>query len=91
MNDHRWLNCRLVDVQQRLADTGYHVSKKVISRILRQHGYTLRANVKQAAGKQNPDRDQQFEYIRYFVSLSIGKLFRYGPLAAVPLFNSLLQ
>jgi len=64
MNDHRWLNCRLVDVQQRLADTGYHVSKKVISRILRQHGYTLRANVKQAAGKQNPDRDQQFEYIR---------------------------
>jgi hypothetical protein len=39
------------------------VSKPVISRILHQHGYTLRANVKQAAGKQHPDRDRQFQYI----------------------------
>jgi Rhodopirellula transposase DDE domain len=36
----------------------------VLSRILRAHSYSLRANVKQAAGKQHPDRDQQFQYIR---------------------------
>jgi len=30
---------------------------------LRAHGYSLRANVKQEAGKQHPDRDQQFGYI----------------------------
>jgi len=37
---------------------------RTLSRILRQHGYTLRANVKYAAGKQHPARDQQFQYIR---------------------------
>jgi len=63
MSDQRWLNCRLVDIQQRLAACGQMVSKPVISRILRQHGYTLRANVKQTAGKQHPDRDRQFQYI----------------------------
>jgi hypothetical protein len=63
MSDQRWLNCRLVDIQQQLAPHGISVSKPVISRILRHHGYTLRANVKQAAGKQHPDRDCQFQYI----------------------------
>jgi hypothetical protein len=64
LRDQRWLNCRLVDIQQQLADQGHQMSKPVISRLLRQHGYTLRANVKQTAGKQHPDRDRQFWYIR---------------------------
>jgi hypothetical protein len=64
MHDHRWLNCRLVDIQQQLADQGHCISKPIISRILRAHGYRLRANVKQTAGKQHPDRDRQFQYIR---------------------------
>jgi hypothetical protein len=64
LRDQRWLNCRLLDIQQQLADQGHQVSKPVISRLLRQHGYTLRANVKQTAGKQHPDRDRQFWYIR---------------------------
>jgi hypothetical protein len=64
MRDHRWLNCRLVDIQQQLANQGHRISKPVISRILRAHGYRLRANVKQPAGKQHPDRDRQFQYLR---------------------------
>jgi hypothetical protein len=63
MGPQRWLNCRLVDLQHQLAGQGYIVSKPVISRILRQHEYRLRANVKQAAGTQHPDRDAQFHYI----------------------------
>ncbi len=63
MRDQGWVNCRLVDIQQQLAAYGTSVSKPVISRILRQHGYTLRANGKQAAGKQHSDRDRQFQDI----------------------------
>jgi hypothetical protein len=64
MSDQKWLNCRLSDLRQRLAGQGHRVSKPVLSRILRAHGYSLRANLKQAAGTQHPDRDQQFRYIR---------------------------
>lgn len=64
MSHHKWLNCRLSDIQQRLHGQGRRVSKPVISRILRAHGYSLRANVKQEAGKQHPQRDQQFQYIQ---------------------------
>jgi hypothetical protein len=35
----------------------------VISRLLKEHDYRLRANVKQRAGEQHPDRDRQFKYI----------------------------
>lgn len=64
MREDKWLNCRLVDIQQRLDALGHWVSKPVISRLLRAHNYRLRANVKQAAGKDHPERDRQFQYIR---------------------------
>lgn len=64
MSDQKWLNCRLHDIQTRLESQKHGVSLPVISRLLRENGYTLRANVKQQEGKHHPDRDQQFEYIR---------------------------
>ena len=64
MSNQKWLNCRLSDLRQRLEHQGHRVSKPVISRILRKHGYSLRANLKQAAGADHPDRDQQFRYIQ---------------------------
>src|SRR5215212_10016682 len=64
MTAQKWLNCRLCDIRQTLDQHGHRVSKPVISRILRAHGYSLRANVKQAAGAEHPDRDQQFGYIQ---------------------------
>ena len=64
MSQAKWLNCRLTDLRRALATRGHHVSKPVISRLLRDHGYSLRANVKQEAGKQHPERDRQFHYIR---------------------------
>jgi len=63
MSDQKWLNCRLGDIRQRLSGQGQRVSKPVISRILRTHDYSLRANVKRAAGQQHPERDQQFRHI----------------------------
>jgi hypothetical protein len=64
MGNGRWLNCRLRDVQDRLDEQGHGVSLPVISRLLQQHDYRLRANVKELTSKQHPDRDQQFEHIR---------------------------
>jgi hypothetical protein len=64
MSQAKWLNCRLVDIRRALAARGHVVSKPVISRLLHDHDYSLRANVKQAAGKPHPERDTQFQYIR---------------------------
>lgn len=64
MSAQKWLNCRLSDIRHQLGERGHRVSKPVISRLLREQGYTLRANRKQAAGKQHPERDQQFAQIQ---------------------------
>lgn len=64
MSDQKWLNCRLTDIRQRLQQHGHAVSKPVISRLLRAHHYSLRANVKQISGNDHPDRDAQFRYIQ---------------------------
>jgi hypothetical protein len=64
MHQQKWLNCRLHDLDDALQQAGHGVSKPVISRILRKHEYSLRANEKQQAGKQHPERDHQFTYMR---------------------------
>ncbi len=64
MSEQKWLNCRLSDIRQQLEKRGHAVSTPVISRLLREQDYSLRANRKQAAGKQHPERDQQFQHIQ---------------------------
>jgi hypothetical protein len=64
MSERRWLNCRLIDIQEHLDEQEHGVSLPVISRLLKQNDYSLKANVKQTEGKRHPDRNQQFEYIR---------------------------
>jgi len=63
MSRRKWLNCRLADIRERLDDQGHGVSLPVISRLLKQNDYTLKANVKETEGSSHPDRDQQFEHI----------------------------
>ena len=64
MSQQTWLNCRLVDLQEQLDRADHPVSKPVLSRMLRAHAYSLRANVKQDAGNQHPDRAQPLGYMR---------------------------
>jgi hypothetical protein len=64
MSDHKWLNCRLLDIQERLARQGHGISLPVISRLLKKNDYSLKANAKQKESQAHPDRDQQFEHIR---------------------------
>jgi hypothetical protein len=63
MSAHKWLNCRLRDLQRQL-HAKYPVSLPVIGRLLRSQGYRLRANRKDLEGPQKHERDQQFRHIR---------------------------
>jgi hypothetical protein len=42
---------------------GHATSMKMVSRLLKQLGYSLQANVKRLEGSQHPDRNAQFEHI----------------------------
>jgi hypothetical protein len=53
-----------MDIRERLDVQGHGVSRPVISRLLKQNGYSLKANAKEQASQQHPDRDQQFEHIQ---------------------------
>lgn len=61
LGSRKWLNCRLSDIQEHLGEQC--VSKPVISRLLKAHDYSLKANDKQVCSKQHPERDRQFTYI----------------------------
>jgi hypothetical protein len=63
MTSRKWLNCRLRDIQERLATQTHEVSLPVISRLLKAHDYHLRGNRKELEGSQKPERDQQFQHI----------------------------
>ena len=41
----------------------YHTSMKMVSRLLKELGYSLQANRKRLEGTQHPDRNAQFEHI----------------------------
>jgi hypothetical protein len=56
----RWLNCRLRDLQERLAQQAHIASLPTLSRLLRQDDFRLRANVKSREGSCPPERDAQF-------------------------------
>jgi hypothetical protein len=63
MSEQKWLNCRLRDIQKRLIAQEHGVSLPVISRLLREHDYTLKSNRKELEGPQKPERDAQFKHI----------------------------
>lgn len=63
MSSRKWLNCRLADIRTRLVAHGHGVSEPVISRLLKQHDYSLKGNRKVLEGPQKPERDRQFQHI----------------------------
>lgn len=63
MSQHKWLNCRLRDLQDELEERGHGVSLPIISRLLKQNNYSLKANAKRLEGDAPAERDQQFRYI----------------------------
>lgn len=63
MRQAKWLNCRLRSLQSKLRERSHQASLPVISRLLRKHQYSLRANRKDREGKSPAGRDVQFDYL----------------------------
>lgn len=63
MNEQKWLRHSLRHVSGQLHARGHPACPMTIARLLAQQAYSLKANVKRAAGASHPDRNTQFEYI----------------------------
>lgn len=55
------------NIAQELTKKGFSVSDRTVSRLLYDLGYSLQSNLKSIEGKQNVNRDSQFEYINKLV------------------------
>lgn len=64
MGGAKWLNCRLRDLQTCLRQKAHTASLPTLGRLLRKHGFRLRANVKTREGSCSVERDVQFVYLQ---------------------------
>jgi hypothetical protein len=60
----RWTSKSTRTIAANLKQRGHDVSHATVLRLLREQHYSLRGNVKSLEGKQHPDRDAQFRYLR---------------------------
>ena len=60
----KWVRSSLRELSRRLAQIGHAASPPTVSRLLKKLDYSPKANVKKEAGKDHPDRDEQFGYIQ---------------------------
>ena len=65
MNERRWVRTSLRQLCEWLREDGQPASSRVVKRLLKKMGYSLRANErKQGQSRPNcPERDEQFHYI----------------------------
>lgn len=54
-----------------LRNLGHETSMKMVSRLLKELGYSLQANRKRLEGAQHPDRNAQFEHINEILRLQL--------------------
>lgn len=59
----KWTHKSLRKIQETLDKEEYSLSPPTISRLLQKRDYSLQVNHKRIAGKQYPERDEQFRYI----------------------------
>jgi transposase len=63
MSEKKWMRSSTKKISNRLKKVGYHVSSQTVSRLLKDLGFSMKANKKRQIRDNNPDRDQQFKYI----------------------------
>lgn len=59
----KWTGKSVRRISDELTVLGHTASPNTVRRLLKEMGFSLRANVKLDEGKQHPDRDAQFRYI----------------------------
>ncbi|MGH3595916.1 MAG: ISAzo13 family transposase, partial [Mycobacterium sp.] len=64
MSPLRWTTLSTRNLADELARQGHNASAGTVGALLRQEGFSLQGNAKTVEGKQHPDRDAQFGYIR---------------------------
>jgi hypothetical protein len=69
----RWSSKSLRTLASELAKSGHKVSRNIVAKLLHEMGYSLQANRKIHEGKQNPDRNAQFEYLNAEVQRQLRK------------------
>lgn len=78
MTGIKWTRKSSRNVSRELTREGHVVSATTVRRLLRDQGFSLRANVKRISGQRHPHRDQQFQAIQKQV-----KKYRRGGLPVV--------
>ena len=63
MGEQKWIRSSLRRLSERLREGGYYASASTVSRLLKDMGFSLKANKRRQAGSQHPQRDEQFQYI----------------------------
>lgn len=63
MSSLKWTHKSLRKLKATLSAKGFNLSSPTLSRLLQAEDYSLKANRKRLSGKQNPERDQQFQYL----------------------------
>ncbi len=63
MSEKKWVRISRKRISNRLKELGYHASSPTVSRLLKDLGYSMKANKKRKIWENNPARDQQFKYI----------------------------
>jgi hypothetical protein len=65
MSDRKWVRSSLRQLCKWLKEDGHSVSKQVVGRLLRNMGYSLKANERKLGQSRPncPERDEQFRYI----------------------------
>jgi hypothetical protein len=63
MSDTKWVRSSLRHLSTSLGQAGYAVGRMTVSRLLKERGYSLKANRKRLTGPPHSDRERQFRYI----------------------------
>src|SRR5712692_7711508 len=63
MTEQKWIRSSLRRLSERLAEEGHQASVGVVARLLKQMGFSLKANQRKQGRSGCPDRDEQFKYI----------------------------
>ncbi len=71
MSALRWTSKSADKLTRELRELGHKVGPTLVSKLLKQLGYSLQANRKTLEGADHPDRDAQFEYINQLTQAAL--------------------
>src|SRR6185503_507239 len=63
MTDQKWIRSSLSRLSKRLKEEGHQASTTTVARLLRNMGFSLKANKRKQGRLGCPERDDQFKYI----------------------------